>query len=238
MGPRGSAFPHMSRRNVVNPTVVEVEFALNESELFVLQASDQMECEFELELLVPRSDDTVLEYVSVTGADSDRLLELATSAPGIRDARLVHETDEEALFELISESEIAQSLANEEAVFKNIAVSSGEGRLTAEIPPHIDASAVIDGFLDTYPDADLVARRETDRQAPILTKLQFMAHLVEDLTEKQMRSLRAAHANGYFEWPRDTRAEDTAEQLDISTPTFSEHMRVAQRKIFDTIFDE
>lgn len=228
----------MPHENTADQTVVEVEFALNDSELFVLQASDRMECELELEMLVPRSDGTVLEFLTVTGADPDRLLELATSAPGIREARLVEQTGEEALFEFISESEIAQSLANEEAVFKNIAVSSGEGRLTAEIPPHIDASTVIEGFLDTYPDSELVARRETDRQAPILTKPQFMAHLVEDLTEKQMRSLRAAHANGYFEWPRDTRVEDIAEQLDISTPTFSEHMRAAQRKIFDRMFDE
>lgn len=228
----------MSKHNAPDQTVVEVEFVLNGSELFVLQASERMECEFELELVVPRSDGTVLEYLSVTGADPDRLLELATAAPGIREAQLIEETGDEALFEFISESEIAQSLANEEAVFKRIVVSSGEGRLSAEIPPHIDASTVIDGFLDTYPDAELIARRETDRHAPILTKPQFMAGLVDSLTEKQMRSLRTAHANGYFEWPRERRVEDIAEQLDISTATFSEHMRAAQRKIFDTMFDE
>lgn len=216
--------------------VVELEFKLEGDDFFLATVSEETESEFELDTMIPRSDGTVLEFLTVRGIDPSDAREYLQDAPGIRDVRLLHQGGDEAFFELISESRIATALADEEAFVNRIRASGGEGRLVAEVPSHIDVSTVITSFLMEYPGAELVARRETSRQAPSVSEVQFVTSLVEGLTEKQLRALRVAHANGYFEFPRRHKAAEIAELLGVSTPTFSQHLRVAQKKLLDGIF--
>lgn len=217
-------------------SVVELEFKLDGSDFFLAAALGATGCEFELDILIPRSDGTVLEFLTVRGIDPDIALDHLQESPGIRAAQLLNSQDEEAVFELISESRIATAIADEEAYLNRITASGGEGRLTAEVPSHIDVSRVITGFLMEYPEAELIARRETDRQAPSISESRFITGLLEGLTEKQLRALRVAHANGYFEFPRRQQATDVAGKLGVTTPTFSQHLRIAQQKLLDEIF--
>jgi predicted DNA binding protein len=50
--------------------------------------------------------------------------------------------------------------------------------------------------------------------------------------------LEAAFFAGYFEWPRDVSGEDLAESLGVSSPTFHQHLRNAQRKLLDAVLGE
>lgn len=216
--------------------VVELEFALRSGEFFPVHASEQAACQFRLEAVQQRSDGSVLEFVSVRGADPERVLDLAAESSHVRDVRLLDDSGESALFEFISESAVATALADAECTFTDITATAGEGTVAAEVPSHVDASAVIEAFLDQYPEAELVARRTTDRQAPTFTESQFRGRLTSSLTDKQLQALRAAHAAGYFEWPREVKCEDIAEEFGVSTPTLSQHLRAAQRKLLDDLF--
>jgi len=51
------------------------------------------------------------------------------------------------------------------------------------------------------------------------------------LTDRQREVLATAHGLGYFEHPRDTSATEVAEELGITTATFTEHLAAAQRKL-------
>ena len=51
------------------------------------------------------------------------------------------------------------------------------------------------------------------------------------LTDRQREVLATAHGLGYFEHPRDTSATAVAEELEITTATFTEHLAAAQRKL-------
>lgn len=217
--------------------VVELEFALEQSEFSLALASEGTECELRLEMVTPRSDGSVLEYLTVRGADTDTVLRSLEATQNIREVRLLQDSDEETIVECVSESRVATALADEETVVKQITARGGRSRLVAEVPPHVDASVVIESFLAEYPGAQLVARRTTDRQVPTQTREQFLTELFEGLTEKQLRALRLAHANGYFEWPRQHTAEDVAGMLDVATPTFTQHLRSAERKLLDSMFD-
>lgn len=53
------------------------------------------------------------------------------------------------------------------------------------------------------------------------------------LTDRQEEVLEVAHEMGYFEHPREASAGVVAEELDIATTTFTEHLAAAQRKLFD-----
>lgn len=218
--------------------VVEVEFELGGGEFFLAKASEQAECEVSLKEVYQRSDGAVLEYLSVRGADPERVLQLARKSDIIEKARLLSATDEQALFEFISHSQIATALADRECRVTRIEATAGNGRVRAEVPPHVDASTVIAAFREEYPDASLALRRETDRRAPMFTESQLREQLLSELTDRQLQALRMAQATGYFEQPREKTASELAEELNLSAATFGQHLRAAERKVFNQLFEK
>jgi len=51
------------------------------------------------------------------------------------------------------------------------------------------------------------------------------------LSPRQYEIVTAAIEAGYYDWPRRMEAEEIAAQLDITHPTFLEHLRKAERKL-------
>ncbi|WP_435065325.1 bacterio-opsin activator domain-containing protein [Halobaculum sp. EA56] len=218
-------------------TVVELEFDIGDAGFFLVEASEAEECELLLEEVMQRSDGTVVEYLSVSGADPERLLRLAGEADGIEDARLVYADDESALFEFVSTTAIATTLADDRTHLTDIEATAGDGRMLVEVPPHVDATAVVDSFLTSYPDASLLAKRTLDRSAPLITPVQGREAALRELTDRQLQALRTAHAMGYFERPREATAAEVADELGVTDSTFGQHLRVAERKVFDELFE-
>ena len=59
---------------------------------------------------------------------------------------------------------------------------------------------------------------------------------LDALTEKQSGALEAAYHHGYFDRPRGHAAVDIAESLGVTHTTYLQHLRVAQRKVFEQLF--
>lgn len=57
------------------------------------------------------------------------------------------------------------------------------------------------------------------------------------LTDRQQEVLETAHELGYFDHPKGSNAGEVAEELDINTSTFTEHLSAAQRKLLGSILD-
>jgi hypothetical protein len=57
------------------------------------------------------------------------------------------------------------------------------------------------------------------------------------LTERQREVLETANAMGYFEHPKGANAGEVADELGITTSTFSEHLAASQSKLMDAILD-
>jgi predicted DNA binding protein len=62
--------------------------------------------------------------------------------------------------------------------------------------------------------------------------------MTDRLTDKQQEVLRMAYLSGYFSWPRRSTAEECADALGIAQPTFSQHVRAAQEKVIDRLFED
>jgi predicted DNA binding protein len=60
---------------------------------------------------------------------------------------------------------------------------------------------------------------------------------LDELTDRRLEVLRTAYHAGYFSWPRETSGEDVADLLDISSPTFSQHLRAAEQSVFQMLFE-
>ncbi|MFB6201705.1 MAG: helix-turn-helix domain-containing protein [Halorhabdus sp.] len=56
-------------------------------------------------------------------------------------------------------------------------------------------------------------------------------------TDRQREVLKTAHRMGYFEHPKGANAGEVAEELDITTSTFIQHLSAAQQKLLDAILE-
>lgn len=220
-------------------SVVTLEFDVDDSNVFLIQASEKVQCEVTLEEIIRRSDGTILEFLTVRGAAPEKVIELAEQEEDIREARLITENESESLLEfVVAETRIASWLADNEAIFTQITAEAGHGEFVIRVPTHVDADAVVETFLANHPGSELVDRYKSDDVLPTFTEHEFRTQLVSDLTDRQLESLRVAYSNGYFAWPRECSTEDVADILGIAGPTVSQHLRVAEEKLLRTLFDD
>lgn len=218
-------------------TVTEVEFATSDVEYEFVATSDAEDCRIELLELLPRGDGRFAKFFAVTGASSRRVQANDWSSGG-SEVRRLREYDHGGLFEVTSGCDCpAVRLAEIGAIPRTIEATEGTGRIVAEIPPWCNSVSIVEAFLETDPDVTLVAKRQNDPCSPLFSSAAFRQELFTRLTDRQIEILRVAFDAGYFDWPRDATGEDVAEELGISSPTFSQHVHAAQRKLLATLFD-
>jgi predicted DNA binding protein len=216
---------------------VELELRVRDRGCFFVAASAEASCTVELEEMFQRSDGRLLEFFSVQGASPERVLELSADAPAIDDVRVVRGDDDGGLFQFVVAGPcVTVTLADVGAVTRSVTASNGEGRVTAEVPPHVEVRRVVEAFRDRHPGSELVARRGRTGGLRV-TRDGVEARLLDRLTDRQQEVLRTAYLGGYFDWPRESSADACADALGISQPTFSQHLRVGQRRLFDALFD-
>ncbi|MEF8856264.1 MAG: bacterio-opsin activator domain-containing protein [Haloplanus sp.] len=216
----------------------EVELEVRDRDCFFVRVSAETDCLIRLEDVIHRADGNLLQYFTVSDTAPDDVLGMASDEPAIAEARLVAEGSDGALFQfVVSGPCVTETLAETGALTSDVSAASGIGRVVAAVPPHVAVRTVVETFRSRHPGSDLVARRECDQSAPVRTNAGVHAALADQLTEKQYEVIRTAYLGGYFAWPRESTAEECADALGIAQPTFSQHVRTAQRKVFATLFD-
>lgn len=219
-------------------TSTEVTFEVRDRELFFVHASAVADCAVELERMVHRSDGRLLEYFTVEGAPPDGVLEEAEAASAIDDARVVRSSGSAGLYEfVVSGPCIGATLADAGAMIREVRADEGLGRVVADVPPHADTRRTVE-TVEGHHVAEVASVRRRDRPAPEFTPDEFREALVDRLTDRQLEILRTAYGDGYFNWPRDSTAQEIASALEITQPTFAEHLRAGQRKLLRAVLDE
>lgn len=217
---------------------VEVELRVRDGECFFVRASAETDCRLLLEDLVHRADGKLIEFFTVKDVPADRVLAMAKRESAITEARVVREELDGGLFQFVVSGRcVTATLAEAGAITQAVSASSGEGRVVAEVPPHVEVREVIEAFGRRHPDSELVACRRSDQSLSVRTEQSIEATLADCLTDKQFEVLKTAYLNGYFDWPRESTAKACAEALGITQPTFSQHVRRAQHRVFEVVFD-
>lgn len=215
-----------------------MEFELREPAYPFVSVSDAMDCRVDLAKLLPRSDDKYTEYFSITGANPDRIMALA-EAHDVVDPALVVQGEDGGLFEFVVDEQCpAGHLAERGAIPRDVVGEDGEGRIVVEVPPPTDPPEVVAAFLSDHESAELVAKRETDRCTPLFTERELQAAVETRLTERQREVLHTAYERGYYDHPRGLTGEEIAAELDISSATFAEHIREAERQVMRILFED
>lgn len=97
-------------------------------------------------------------------------------------------------------------------------------------------SDVVDEMVETH-DVEMCSIQQVD-PSESLEFSDIVNRIHDDLSPRQRECLFRAGEAGYYNWPRDVSAKDIAEEADVSAPTFLEHIRRGEHKIFTAVLGE
>ncbi|EMA53449.1 bacterio-opsin activator domain-containing protein [Halococcus salifodinae] len=223
------------RRLLLADTVTELTFDIGREAAFLPETAATLDCEFELVGIVP-ADEGVLCYVTTRTVTPDAVFERASATDAVGDVRFVSDDETGLLLELMLQRSPIQTLAKAGGQIRSYEISSQGGRLVGEVSTDANVRHIVETVTDAFSTVHLTAKRETEPEAT--TDIRFRETLADELTERQTAALRSAYFGGYFEWPRDSTAEELADSLDVSSPTLHHHLRIAQQKLLRSFFDD
>lgn len=224
-----------NRRLLLADTVTELEFRVPDAAL--ADIARDAACRLSLSGLVPASDGEVLVYCHVTDGSPARVVDAASEIDGVARVRTLDESDGMVEFTLTGRSALL-ALSGGGANVRAAEADGEEYRVAVEVAPEMDVRALTERVRESCPHTTLAAKRDLDR--PIATGQQkriLPGDALDELTDRQREVLEAAYRAGYFRWPRDRTAEEVAESIHISSPTLHKHLRRAEERLLEGVFD-
>ncbi len=109
-------------------------------------------------------------------------------------------------------------------------------RLVVDAPPEGDVRALVSVLEEHYDGVDLV--RQQDREHEPRPPAELTSAIDAALTERQYTALETAYRSDYFETPRPVSGKELAQTMDIARQTYHQHLRTAQQKVLETLFEQ
>ncbi|MFC6826975.1 PAS domain S-box protein [Halopelagius fulvigenes] len=223
-----------TKQGLVADRVVELELRLRATNETLHRLAAEADCLLTYESVLPRSDDRYLVFFRTPATVAGDVERAAAELPSVRRLKALSTDEESELFEaVVTEPPPAVTFVEHGAVPRLIRTDGETLTATVEVPAETNIRELIERLQGTYPDVELVARREREREVRTLDSLQTT--LASHLTERQLEVLVTAYYSGYFESPRYQTGEEIARSLGITQPTFNYHLRRASRKLLSLL---
>ena len=225
-----------SRRGLLAETVVEIAVEIDGADSPLGAASDRLGCRLSVDGFVPIESNRVLYSVTASGVSMDALTALLEDLGRTGEWELVTGTDDRGVFVADTHlSRLVGLLLDHGGVPHSAVATDGRLRLVAHVPPETDHARLFDGIETVSPSVTLVGKREVER--PSRSVREGREAFTDRLTDRQLSVLRAAYHAGYFEWPRESTAEELADSMRISSSTLHFHLRRALAKLLAELLD-
>lgn len=229
----GHAIDAVENRQLLSgETFVEVELESDESDAALAAVTDRVDCRIDLAGVVPASDDGVVAYLEVQRGPADRVREALEDYRG--GAVRTIGRDEPVVEWAVARDDLLGTLYANGARVSGLVAERGTVRFTVELPSDADVRSLLERLRESFTGTQLISKRT--HEGPIEPIGSVLEDAMVDLTERQREALEAAYRAGYFDWPRESTAEEVADALGISAPTFHGHLRKAERSVIDELF--
>jgi hypothetical protein len=226
-----------SKQTLLTDAIVELELLCTDPAAALVTLSSRAECEIDLEGVVPATEGTLLAYQSVEGTTPEEVQQLGGEAAGVTAIRCIDDRDEGGLFEFtLGDGSLLASLTEHGTNIRSMRTENGECRAVVEATPEMDIRSLVAHLQRSFPEIKVLSKRELDRPIERIEALSDGAF--DDLTDRQREAIEAAYRAGYFDWPRESTAEEVADSMAISSPTLHRHLRKAQNDLLSEFFDE
>ncbi len=223
------------KRALISEEVIELELQI--PDLFDTEDVPPTAGTITIERMTPLGGNEYLMYGRLPEGAIPVLEGLSERLQGWKDLQTFYETDGVVRFEQhLSAAPLTSAIADHRGNFKQGRIENGAFSATIQLPPGIDVRSVIGRVQETYPAGRLVRQQQVTRSAPSLQDLVNL--LTDDLTERQRVAIEAGYFGGFFNSPRHRTGGEIADSLNIDASTYHQHVRKAQSKLLEVIFEE
>lgn len=230
----GHAIGAIERKQaLVSDELVELEFHIQDI-FTTLDTPIEVAGTIAFDHIIPLNDGKYLVYGTATPDAIDTLIGLVETLSHW-EAVTVRSQGNPASFELrLTDSSVLSAIASLGGYIEQAVIEGGDYQLTTHFAPSTDVRQVIDAVEAAYSQVEMLRRQQITRSPdePQHVRQQLMA----DLTNRQRAALDASYHAGFFQWPRRSSGEEVAESLGVAPTTFHQHLRKAERKVFDSLY--
>jgi len=225
-----------NRRLVQADQVQEFEFRIDEAGTVAAGVTEGLDCRYRVLGLASTAEPGLLHYVAVEGATREEIEAALSGAETDRvgDVRIISDDGGTCLIEARIVRSVSEILQESGVQTTEAVAEDGTIEFVARGPRDLDLRTVLGTLESTHCEVELLAKREAD--ADVRAGHGTPVAVADRLTERQSAALNAAYFSGYFDWPRDSTAEEVADALGISSATLHQHLRHAQRKLIEASF--
>lgn len=229
----GHAIAAAERKQALTSTeLIELEFQIQDVK-DVFDGITELSGTTTLDAVVPLTDSEFLVYGTATNDAVEGVTQLVEAVPHWEAVKF-KTTYEPISFELrLSDPPILPVIASYGGYIDSAVIENGNYRMTIHLSPTADVSEVASLVKQAYPQVRMLRRQQITKRQD--TARQIQRQLTETLTDRQSTVLETAYHAGYFEWPRDSSAQDVAATLDVAPATFHQHLRYALKQVFDEL---
>ncbi|MFC7069585.1 bacterio-opsin activator domain-containing protein [Halobaculum lipolyticum] len=190
----------------------------------------------EVEGVVPQADGAVRVFFHAADAEPAATRAAAAASLVVESLDAVARRGDDSLYEaVVVGPTVLTAVADRGAAIRTARASAEAVRFEVELPDGADVRRFVSALRSRHPDAELVSKTASER--PARTSTEFRAEFQRRLTDRQREVLRVAYLRGFYEWPRESTAQEVADALDVSQPTVSRHLRACQRKLLGLLLD-
>ncbi len=223
------------RKLLFTETVTELEFHVATPDSGLMRAASRLDCTLALDGYVAAEDRWTL-YLAVTGTAPDDVAAALAEETGICQPRVLDDDETGGRVEVVVKEPPLLNAVDYGTASVTVAEADPDGlRLVLELPVNVDVRRVVSQVRTAYPGAELIAKRGRERGATVLGRPDGV---LGELTDRQQEVLEAAYRAGYFEWPRESSAEEVAKALELSAATLHGHLRKAERTVLSDLFND
>ncbi|WP_312908267.1 MEDS domain-containing protein [Natronosalvus caseinilyticus] len=218
-------------------SVVELTLQISEPGTTLATLAQNVGTQISFEGLVPAEDDSAHVFLTVNGASAEAVDTVANDRAAIEEVEQITESDDSLLLRAtVSGSTLVPTLTGQGVAIHTLTFDGDRATAVVDLPSSTDVRPFLESLRDTYPAVELTSRRSCNR--PLKSVRDIQTAIKEPLTDRQTEVLKMAYLSGFFESPRLSTGQDIADSLGISPPTFTQHLRAGQRKVFSLAFDE
>jgi|AntRauMinimDraft_4_1070384.scaffolds.fasta_scaffold00087_37 predicted DNA binding protein/DNA-binding NarL/FixJ family response regulator len=235
----GHAIAAIERQEaLVNDTVLELGFQVDSTVNGLSELSVADESRVTVDEVV-RTSECVLAYGRASRIPQEVFRDVLTNASLVDELRILSDGEETYEFEVVTSAinSLVDAVGAHGGRIASATIADGSLRFVVEFPPGRDKRQLIDLVEEQCPGAENRSQQLTERAGDDASSPARSAFR-NSLTEKQRTALRTAYSAGLFEWPRQSTGQELAERLGISPPTFNQHLRAAERLVFEEVFTD
>lgn len=215
-----------TRETLLSDSIVALTYRVPAEASVLARLAAAHGCSLTVEGTVPVEDSGLLCYVGVEDCDDvDALVDALADAAEVESARRVPNRD---TVEVCLRGPSALGVVTARgATLREASADDGSLTFVAETASGRGVRELTETLSETVGPVSLLSKQER----PPAAEDEARTAAAEGLTDRQREAVVAAHNAGYFEWPRDSTAEEIADAMGIASSTFHSHLRKSLSKV-------